>query len=94
MSRKKAVARKPYQDQDYIVEVDLYLEGKYIKPGTLLKIKHDRTAWTYTKMYHNREKDVQWINLMSPMGYKSVRPDKIAGEFIQKRSRRKKVGDE
>lgn len=90
MSRKKVKVREPYQDQDYIVEIELHLNGKYIKPGTLLKIKHDRTAWTFVTMYHNLEKDVQWINLMSPMGYKSVRPDKISGEFIAKRSRRKK----
>lgn len=94
MSRKKVKAREPYQDQDYIVEVELFLDGNYVKPGTLLKIKHDRTAWTFVTMYHNLEKDVQWVNLMSPMGYKSVRPDKITGEFIAKRSRRKKVSDE
>lgn len=90
MSKKKPNAGQPYQSQEYIVEIDLYLNGSYIKPGTLVKIKHDRTAWTFVTMYHNLEKDVQWVNLMSPMGYKSVRPDRIAGEFIAKRSRRKK----
>lgn len=94
MSKRKVKSREPYQDQDYIVEVQLHLNGKPVKPGTLLKLKHDRTAWTFVTMYHNLEKDVQWVNLMSPMGYKSVRPDKIAGEFIAKRSRRKKMSDE
>lgn len=90
--KKKGVPiqQLPYGNEN-IVKIDLYLNGKYIKPGTLLKIKHDRTAWTFIDMYHNQEKDVQWVDLRSPMGFRSVRPDKIAGEFIQKRSRRKKV---
>lgn len=88
--KEKIKPRKPFQDQAHIVEIDLYLNGKYVKPGTLLKIKHDRTAWAFLTMYHNQEKDVQWIDLRSPMGFKSVRPDKIAGEYIQKKSRRKK----
>lgn len=90
MSRKKVKTREPYQDQDYIVEVELSIDGKPVRAGTLLRIKHDKTAWTYLTMYHNVEKDVQWVNLRSPMGFKSVRPDRIAGEYIQKRSRRKK----
>ena len=92
MSRKKRVeARGSFYNQPHIVLIDLNLNGNYIKPGTLLKLKHDRTAWTYMCMYHNQEKDVQWIDLRSPMGFKSVRPDKIAGEYIQKKSRRKKA---
>lgn len=90
MSRKKIEHKEPFHNQPQIVPIDLYFNGEYIKPGTLLRLKHDRTAWTYMNMYHNQEKDVQWIDLRSPMGFKSVRPDKIAGEYIQKKSRRKK----
>lgn len=90
MRKKQVPARGAFYNQPHIVLIDLHLHGEYIKPGTLLRIKHDRTAWTYLCMYHNQEKDVQWVDLRSPEGFKSVRPDKIAGEFIQKRSRRKK----
>lgn len=90
MSKRKSVHSEPFHSQPQIVSIDLYLDNEYVKPGTLLRIKHDRNAWTYMSMYHNQEKDVQWIDLRSPMGFKSVRPDKIVGEYIQKKSRRKK----
>lgn len=89
--KKKGV---PIQEFPYgnakIVKIDLCLHGEPVKIGTLLRIKHDRTAWTFMGMYYNQELDVEWIDLRSPMGFKSVRPDKIVGEFIQKKSQRKK----
>lgn len=90
MKKSKYKPFRPYENQPHIVPIELTLNGKHIKPGTLLKIKHDRTAWTFLAMYHNMEKDVQWVDLRSPMGFRSVRPEKLAGEFIQKKSRLKK----
>lgn len=94
MNKKKAVSSAgPFQKQPHIVKIDLHLDGEPVAPGTLVRIKHDKTAWTYMSMYHNQEKDVKWVDLRSPMGFKSVRPDKIAGEYTRKIPRKRKSNE-
>jgi len=90
--KKKAVERKePYWYNQEIQFVDYYLNGELISPGTLLKIKNDRTAWTFSRKVVNSKLGVEWVELTSPYGWKSVRPDRIMGTFIKK-SRRKRKG--
>ena len=93
MRKKKTVAetRTAYWYNPDIYFTDYYLEGELIKPGTLLRIKNDRTAWSFSRMVVNARLGTEWIELTSPYGWKSVRPHKIMGTYIKKsRTKRKR----
>lgn len=95
MSKKKASeTRKPYGHNPDIHFTDYYLNGDLIRPGTLLRIKNDRTAWSFYRMVVNEKLGTEWIELTSPYGWKSVRPDKIMGTYIKKQTKRRKKVNE
>ena len=89
--RKVVETREAYWYNKDIYFADYYLDGELIKPGTLLRIKNDRTAWSFSRMVVNAKLGTEWVELTSPYGWKSVRPDRIMGTFIKK-SRRKRKG--
>lgn len=88
--KKHAEVRKPYWYNEDIYFADYYLDGELVKPGTLLRIKNDRTAWSFTRMVVNAKLGTEWIELTSPYGWKSVRPNKIMGTYIKKSQRKKR----
>lgn len=90
MKKKASVQREPYWHNPDIYFTDYYLDGDLVTPGTLLRIKNDRTAWTFARMVVNAKLGTEWIELTSPYGWKSVRPDKIMGTFIKKSQRKRK----
>lgn len=90
MRRKKIVEHKePYWYNKNIRFDDYYLDGDLVEPGTLLKIKNDRTAWVFMRRVLNEELGVEWIELKSPYGWRSVRPDRIMGTYIKKTTKRR-----
>lgn len=96
MSRKKIVpeTKRAYWYNPDITFKDYYLDGELIKPGTLLRIKNDRTAWSFSRMVVNTKLEVEWIELTSPYGWKSVRPEKIMGTFLKKSKVKRKRKDD
>lgn len=96
MSRKKIVTetKRSYWYNPDIIFKDYYLDGELIKPGTLLRIKNDRTAWSFSRMVVNTRLEVEWIELTSPYGWKSVRPEKIMGTFLKKSKVKRKRKDD
>lgn len=81
----------PYHLNPDIVFIDLYFKGQLIKPGTLLRVKHDRKTYIFERMCCNTRLNTEWVDLRCQENgdWLSVRPDKISG-LVVKRSRRKK----
>lgn len=95
MKKKRVVeTRQAYWYNKDIYFADYYLDGELVKPGTLLKIKNDRTAWSFSRMVVNAKLGTEWIELTSPYGWKSVRPERIMGTFIKKSRRKRRVKDD
>lgn len=95
MRKKTAVpqTKEPYWYNEHIYFDDFYIKGELIQPGTLLKIKSDKTAWTFKRRVINNKLGTEWIELASPYGWKSVRPDRIMGTYIKKVTRRRKKSE-
>lgn len=87
----KVKPREPYYWTDSIYQVQLIFKGQEIQPGTLFKLKSDRTVYVFESMYYNKDLDVEWVNFRSQSNgeWKSVRPNKIMRLFIAKKSRTK-----
>lgn len=91
--RKNAIPETPeyYLNPD-ITFIDLYIKKELITPGTLLRVKNDRRVYVFQRMCYNSRLDKEWIDLRSQENgdWLSVRPDRIRGVHIAKKSRVKK----
>jgi len=93
MARRNSIEpMPPYFLNPDISFIDLYINKELIAPGTLLRIKNDRTIYVFQRMCYNSRLGKEWVDLRSQSNgdWKSVYPDKIAGKYLAKRSRAKK----
>lgn len=96
MGRKKSTIKEqaPYwHNEDISLFYEMEVNKNTIKAGDLVKVKHDRAIFRFNRLVVNSAKGTEWCDLycISEGGWKSVRPDKIAGPYVAKRSRAKKV---
>ena len=73
----------------YIIEFN----KEEVKPGTLLKIKHERSIFRFIRLVVNAETGKEWIDVFDVTlgGWRSFYVERIAGLHYAKKSRAKKV---
>ncbi len=81
-----------YANPNIVTYFELTVGNDVLKSGDKVHIKGDtRTQWRFRHLAHNIELDSQWVDLISDMGFRSVRIEQL--KFIRpvkKRSRRHK----
>lgn len=95
--RKKQIeSKEPYWYNENISLVyELKFKKDLIVPGTLIKIKNDRSIYRFVNLVVNTELGVEWIDVFDTTlgGKRSFYVNKIMGIHTAKRSRAKKVNE-
>lgn len=94
MARKKnAIEPMPaYHLNPDIHFIDLYIKKELIRPGALLRVKNDKKIYIFERMCTNVRLNTTWIDLrsLSDGDWLSIRPERLKGLHIAKKSRVKK----
>lgn len=81
-----------YKDVENIhVQYELTHGKDIIKPGTLIKIKHERPQFKFRCLVHNTKTNTTWIECVEVNGaFRAFRIEKLKGVVKAKKSRRRK----
>lgn len=81
-------------DPNKTVHYEFLWKKRTVTPGTIIKLKHDRTQYRFICYVHDSRLNSTWIELMSVNGYKATRIENISNVLVtSKRSRAKKNVD-
>lgn len=94
MNRKVSKDYKPERwghDPNKCVTYEFQFKKHTVTPGMKFKIKNDRTIYTFRCLVTDIVTGATWIEAMSIMGFKFLRPEKVMSLVGIKKSYRKKV---
>lgn len=94
VTRKKAYKNTLdayWHNPDISIILELQFNKDLITPGTLIKIKHERSVFRFDRLVVNAKTQKEWIDVYDTTlgGWRSFYPDKISG-LVYKRSLAKK----
>lgn len=82
------------QDPNKTVHYEFQYGKRTVTPGTVIKLKHDRTQYRFICYVYDARLNSTWVELLSVNGYKSARIENISKVLVTtKRSRAKKHVD-
>jgi len=84
----------PYKLNDHVsVTYELQFGRDLIKPGSLIKFKHERGLYSFSCVAHHAGRDTTWIDCrdITTGAFHSFDINRLKGPVVKKRSRRKKV---
>ncbi len=91
----KVISKEPWaNDPNKTVHYEFLWKKRTVTPGTIIKLKNDRTQYRFICYVHDIRLNSTWVELMSNKGYRAVRIEKISNVLVtSKRSRAKKNVD-
>lgn len=93
--RKRRIGYNPPRwasDPNKRVTYEFQFKSHLVRPGMQFKLKNDRTIYTFKCLVTDIVTGATWVEAISMMGFKFVRPEKIMSLVGIKKSYRKKVG--
>lgn len=80
-------------NEDIFIYYELEFNGDIIKPGDVIKFKHETGTFRFKNLAHNIKKDVQWIDCYDEQSgvYRSFYVADLKGLGKVKKSRKKKI---
>lgn len=88
---KSPVKERWGHDPNKTVTYEFEFKGHVVKAGTQLKLKNDRTTYTFLCLVHDSRLDKTWLELIGPCGFHFKTIDRVMSVAGIKRSYRKKL---
>lgn len=92
--RKRNVeSLKPYwHNPDIFIVYEMKFRKDVIEPGTLIRVKNERSIFRFIRLVRNEKTGQEWVDLFDTTlgGWRSFYPDKIMGLYVAKKSRAKR----